>query len=182
MSWGMKLVNIIIIISLCITQFPGLQRPYATCDLINESTLNGHSTIYINNNTSFTSANGVVSGNGTIFNPFIIENWSIDASLNHGIWIENTTVYFIIRNCYIWNGTNGSAANCGIYLNNMTNGFVKNNRLISNENGIFINRSETNRISYNTCNSNNYCGVYLNYSHSNEISNNSCTKNPQYET
>ena len=90
MSWGMKLVNIIIIISLCITQFPGLQRPYATCDLINESTLNGHSTIYINNNTSFTSANGVVSGNGTIFNPFIIENWSIDASLNHGIWIENT--------------------------------------------------------------------------------------------
>jgi hypothetical protein len=124
----MKLASIMIIISLCITQFPVLQRLYATADLINESTLTGHSTIYINNLSSFTSANGVVGGNGTVFNPFIIENWSIDASLNHGIWIENTNEHFIIRNCYIWNGTNGSAANYGIYLNNLTNGFVINNQ------------------------------------------------------
>ena len=57
--------------------------------------------IYINGNENFTEENGVVGGNGTKENPYIIEGWEINASITDGIRIENTTAYFVIRNCYL---------------------------------------------------------------------------------
>ena len=60
--------------------------------------------IYINGNSQFTTTNGVVSGTGIATDPYVIENWSINAGSSIGIHIRFTTAYFIIRNCDIYNG------------------------------------------------------------------------------
>ncbi len=124
--------------------------PTSSGDLSDSSALQSHGTIYINGNSQFRTANGVVSGGGTKNNPYIIENWSIDASSNIGIKIQNTNVHFIIRNCYIFNGTKALSNNEGIYLDDVKNGKIQNNRLINNELGIYFYNSDFNIISNNT--------------------------------
>ena len=117
-----------------------------------------HAPIYINGNSEFTSANGVTGGSGTQSDPYIIENWDIDG---HGgtycIWIENTDVWFVIRNCNLWNATdyNTEPSGTGIYLKNVTNGTLENN----------------------TCYDNLIYGIYLFASSNNTLSNNTCTRN-----
>jgi hypothetical protein len=81
--------------------------------------------IRIQNDYQFTAANGVVSGSGTVSDPYIIENWAIDASGANGIDIQNTTAYFIVRNCLIENSA--ISMHGGIYLNNVVNGTIENN-------------------------------------------------------
>ncbi|MCK5585930.1 hypothetical protein KAJ02_07645, partial [Candidatus Bipolaricaulota bacterium] len=54
--------------------------------------------IYIYGNAGFTYNNGVSSGSGTQYDPFIIEGWHIIASgASFGINIENTSAHFVIR-------------------------------------------------------------------------------------
>jgi predicted TIM-barrel fold metal-dependent hydrolase len=81
--------------------------------------------ILIQNDYQFTAANGVVSGSGTVSDPYIIENWVIDASGSNGIDIQNTTTYFIVRNCLIRNSP--MSTHGGIRVNNAANGIVENN-------------------------------------------------------
>ncbi len=71
-------------------------------------------------------ANPWCSGNGTWINPYIIENVTIDGGFSvNCITIQNSSVYFIIRNCTLFKaGWNDQA---GIYLDN-----VNNSRLINN--------------------------------------------------
>ena len=61
----------------------------------------------IDGNSDFTTTNGVVSGSGTSYDPYIIEKWSINASQECGISISGTNAHFIIRNCYIYDGLIG---------------------------------------------------------------------------
>ncbi len=79
-----------------------------------------HDPIVIIGNGNFTSKNGVTSGSGLPDNPYIIENWVINASLatlgvriiwfgnfaihSPGILIANTTAYFVIRNVNVHSG------------------------------------------------------------------------------
>ena len=81
------------------TIIPLFELPNTSGDLINPSVLTQHNAIYIDGDSDFTSANGVVSGSGIKSDPYIIENWSISASNAHGILIENTNAFFKIRNC-----------------------------------------------------------------------------------
>ena len=78
-----------------------------------------HDPIYINGNDKFTSENGVTGGSGTSNDPFVIENWEIDASSMDGITIRNVSVFFEIRNCYVHDG---GINNDGIVFINVTNG------------------------------------------------------------
>ncbi len=79
------------------------------------------SPIIIEGNDDFTHENGVIAGNGTKENPYIIEGWEINASGEwHGIVIKNTTAYVIIRNCYIHN------AGCAILIKNASNIIIQN--------------------------------------------------------
>lgn len=71
-------------------------------------------------------------GDGTKANPYVIEGYEIDASLNDGIGIYSTTVHFIIRNTFIKDGVEG---NSGIYLNRVTNGMIDNCILENNSDG-----------------------------------------------
>ncbi|MEM3493743.1 MAG: DUF835 domain-containing protein, partial [Thermoplasmata archaeon] len=85
-----------------------------------------HLPIHINGNADFlvqALANGW-PGDGTQGNPYIIDGYEIDGGQApalgmYGIWIENTNVYFVIRNCTVYNATNSGSApyGAGIALN-----------------------------------------------------------------
>ena len=109
-----------------------------------------HVPIHISANGEFTGGNGVNGGGtGTSTNPYIIENWAIDVNgENAGIYIHNTTSYFIIRNCLIENGDN---IDNGIVLNTVTNGSIQYN-VIENEmrSGVVLHMSSYDNITANT--------------------------------
>lgn len=97
-----------------------------------------HNPINIDNDTNFSKENGVKSGNGTETSPYIIEGWGIELSNENdsGIFISNTTKYFVIKNCYILN-TNKSRKNYnGIYLKNVKNCKIDNVTIGKVETGI----------------------------------------------
>jgi len=120
-----------------------------------------HTPIYINGNSNFTAQNGVVGGNGTGDDPYIIEGWEIDArGGDYCIKIENTNVYFVIRNCYL-HGATGNWPYSGIFLKNVTNGRIENNTISGNREGIFLYLSSHNIVVNNRCLNNNDEGIYI---------------------
>ncbi len=134
------------------------------------SAVNGiHQPILIVGNNSFTLANGVSRGSGTNSDPYVIENLVVDASDSNGIQVKDTTAYFIVRNCLVENGINFY----GIYLDNVTNGKVKNNICRGNYEGIAVCSSSDTIISSNIC-EDNYFGIAIENSQSNLFENNTC--------
>jgi parallel beta-helix repeat protein len=137
-----------------------------------------HGTIFINSNADFTLANGVTSGSGTSSDPWIIENWVINDSSANGIYIKNTTAYFVVRNCLVENGGSNSY---GIYLDNASNGRIENNIVENNKRGIRLtNSSNYNTLVSNTCSNDNYYGIYLYDSDYNNLNGNTCENNRYY--
>ena len=137
--------------------------------------LTPHAPIYIISNDNFIPANGVVGGSGTENDPYIIENYSINAENADGIWIENTTAYFLVRNCLIENGVDNYN---GIQLENVVNGRVESCIFRNNYNGIHINYSSHTSISYNTCENNHDDGIHVrDYSSYISITHNTCRNN-----
>ncbi len=118
------------------------------------------------------------SGNGTKDNPYIIENYSINANLkSYGILIKNTSVYFIIKNNYIYNemvfGTYPqNFEGGGIILDNVTNAIISDNILSNDDNGISLVNSTNNDIVNNTIISYVDGGISLQKSPKNIIKNN----------
>ncbi|MHA1510928.1 MAG: right-handed parallel beta-helix repeat-containing protein, partial [Promethearchaeota archaeon] len=95
-------------------------------------------------------------GSGQSNDPYIIEGYNIDASTAHGIVIDNTDAYLIIRDCII---ENGSFINdnyfFGIHLFSCSNVKIINNTVSNNNNeGIRIYLSNYNTISGNNCSNN----------------------------
>jgi len=129
-----------------------------------------HDPIYIVGNDNFTPANGVVGGSGTENDPYIIEKWDIDASSANGIEIRNTTAYFIIRNCYVYDGQVNY--NRGIYLDNVKNGKIDNNNVENNYYGIHLRRNSGNNLISNNLVENNNIGIWLYLSDNNLLFNN----------
>jgi len=150
------------------------QQPYTENDSFSIDT----QTIHIVGDENFTPAKGVNGGgSGTENDPFIIENWVIDASNYHGIWIEDASAYFVIRNCLV---ENGGASYYGIYLDNVVNGKIENNICDNNSYGIYLYSSSYDNLINNTC-SNNTAGdgIYI-YSESDgdvTLENNTCEGN-----
>jgi len=118
-----------------------------------------HSPIRINSNADFDAAHGVVNwatGNGTVWNPWIIEEWDINGSaLGTCIFIGNTTDYFEVRDNHLHhaNGLDGWPyfRDCGIHLYYATNGTIINNDVHSNYwDGTLFFYSDYNNVSGNT--------------------------------
>jgi parallel beta-helix repeat protein len=128
---------------------PPSETPLRTPAAIAYST---HDPISINGNGGFIPDNGVVGGSGTASDPYIIADWDINASTASGISIAHTSVYFIIRDCYIHNGDTNYIA--GIYLNVCANGTLSNNSCSNNVFGIEIAFSKNITICNNSCSSN----------------------------
>jgi len=133
-----------------------------------------HAPIHINGSADFANQAQQEgwSGNGTEENPYIIADYEINGHQGYGIHIENIWgVYFVIRNCTVWNSIRG------IYLYNVKDGTLENNNCSGNGCGIYLCRSDNNEILGNNC-SNNYYGIYLDDAcSSNNITNNNCSDN-----
>ncbi|MHA1886965.1 MAG: right-handed parallel beta-helix repeat-containing protein, partial [Promethearchaeota archaeon] len=107
-------------------------------------------------------------GAGTLMDPYIIENVSIDAANGaYGISISNSIKHFIIRNCSISNA-GSSTWYAGIYIYNVSNGIITENSLVDNEKGIILRYfCENNTLSWNnitgkTLSGSDY-GIYIYY-------------------
>ncbi len=145
-----------------------------------------HDPIYINGDDDFTESNGVIAGEGTIQNPYLIKGWNISCDKDDGIVIRNTRNYFIISDCYIHDG--GDTRD-GIVFMNVQNGLIQNNTIAENRNGIMFatqqqgkENSENNIITNNEIIFNNYDGIYFEHTcrgwhQENEISHNNISYN-----
>ncbi|MFQ5977260.1 MAG: S8 family serine peptidase [Candidatus Heimdallarchaeota archaeon] len=105
--------------------------------------------VHIRNDAEFTFF--ASQGNGSLSNPYIIEEQNITRNSTHLIWIEDTTAHFIIRNNHL-DGVNGSYS--GIILENVLHGLISNNTIHSIYQGIWANITSeltiTNNTIYNT--------------------------------
>ncbi len=63
-----------------------------------------HDPISISGDAGFTADQGVVSGSGTEFDPYIIEGWDINASEEIGIHIAYTSAHVVIRDVFVHHG------------------------------------------------------------------------------
>ncbi|MFX1345058.1 MAG: nitrous oxide reductase family maturation protein NosD [Promethearchaeota archaeon] len=107
--------------------------------------------IHINNNWSDAELAGICNGLGTYSDPYIIEGLEIDGGgLGSCILIENSTAYFKIIDCLLYNsGTGLEPSTIGaITLFNVSNGLITQNNCTSNDLGIIIVGSN-NSISHN---------------------------------
>ena len=136
--------------------------------------------IYINDsdpgyNWSKTAAdNDWVSGSGSWGDPYLIENVSIDSVFEgSGIYIVDSNVPFIIRNCTILSADSGPISfyeGSGIILSNVSHASILNNKCFNNERyGITLIKSSNNTISYNTISNNGQTGISLRDSSNNNI-------------
>ncbi|UCF12046.1 MAG: right-handed parallel beta-helix repeat-containing protein [Thermoplasmatales archaeon] len=96
-----------------------------------------HDPIRIDGDGDFTPENGVVGGNGTINDPYIIEGWEIVAQPPSGtaIKVVQTSAYFIIQNCYL---ESGSAPQQGLRFYELQNGRADHVVISSDYEGIEI--------------------------------------------
>jgi parallel beta-helix repeat protein len=147
-------------------------------DLSDPGSLSGCANITINGDAQFTSANGVVSGDGSPGNPYILENHSISVPWSrNGISITGTSKYFIIRNCFIYGTDTTLSWGAGINLASANNGSVHHNRIISNYAGVQLQGASNIDIHDNNITLNDY-GIMLsgqgvnNVVHDNDVHNN----------
>jgi len=122
-------------------------------------------------------------GNGTWSNPYIIENVSIDGGWSGScLEIRSSNVYFITRNCTLYN-SGDNIAEAGITLFNTNYGKIINNNCSNNGNGIFLINSNFTTIKSNEISGNGYAlgyggtGLGLSNSCNNSIINNTISHN-----
>jgi parallel beta-helix repeat protein len=132
-----------------------------------------HAPIDIRLNTSFTLANGVTSGSGTQADPYVISGWEILTDTAEGIYIHETTAYFVIRDVYI----HGTGSYYGIHFGLVTNGAIINCTLTTNLQGIRLDDSRYVTIADNNIDDQSDSGIVLSYSRDLTIHNNSVDRN-----
>ena len=158
-------------VSTTTTTIPTTTTTSTTSTTTISTVTHNHDPIHIYSDSQFTSANGVNGGgSGTQSDPYIIGNWIINATITNGIDIENTTSYFIIRNCLI---ENCGYPYSGIWLENVVNGTLDNNICSNNDTGIFLVSSFYDNLINNTCSSNTW-NICLMGSCNNTLSTNIC--------
>ena len=60
-----------------------------------------HDPISIMSNDDLVAENGVISGDGTIDDPYLIAGWTIDARDGVGVRIQGTSAHVCIRDCHV---------------------------------------------------------------------------------
>lgn len=136
--------------------------------------------IHIDNNWSAAKTAGICTGEGTYSQPYVIKDLEIDGG-NSGscILIENSDVYFQIKNCNIYNsGSDFFEDDAGIKINNTINGKLINNDVShNNRKGIYLIYSQNITISGNTVSRNTHIGIYLQESNYTMILGNTANNN-----
>lgn len=127
------------------------------------------SKVFIKSNNGLDSYCSDQIGDGTEFNPYIIENLNIDASFSGaGIEIRNTDKYLLIRNCTIINGEKSYFIG-GIFLCDCTNAVIFNCTITNSGHGIDLERCSDILVIKNNLSNNIYNGLRLDYSADNTV-------------
>ncbi len=123
------------------------------------------------------------SGAGTVGNPYVIENVTIDGQFSGScIEIRNSNAHFVIRNCTLYHSWFDWFFDpyAGIRLDYVTNGIIVNNNCSFNVfHGISLFYSDHNTISGNILNRN-YNGLFVAWSANNDITGNIIENNIEY--
>ena len=128
--------------------------------------------IYIGSNSDFAELG--LPGDGSEDNPYIIENLVISGSTGVLLEIQNTDVYFIVRN----NQFNGEYSSYdAIYLQNVVNGIFFDNDIIRGNIGVHIVQSSFITLDSNLITKNSAEGVVASYSSYLTIINNTISYN-----
>ncbi|NHJ12678.1 MAG: hypothetical protein EAX95_03340 [Candidatus Thorarchaeota archaeon] len=137
-----------------------------------------HDPIHIDGDANFTDTALLEGweGNGSLAEPFIIENLDIDSggTATPCIHIANTQLHFIIRNCNLQNATGGYGS--GVRLQSVTNGEISSNLCSNNRFGILTSDSSANcTLINNTCVFNSVSGIQLDTSFAQLVQDNDCS-------
>ncbi len=134
--------------------------------------------IHIDNNWTATKAASKCTGDGTYSSPYVIEDLVIDAGgAGSCIWIQDSTVYFKIENCTLYNSGN-NWDDAGIKLaTDVDNGQLINNIIHDNYIGIYLESSDNNTISGNIISNSIDNGLVIANSYNNTISGNTAKYN-----
>lgn len=96
--------------------------------------------VIIASDEDFTAENGVTGGKGTQADPYIIEKWTVNASLANGsaggFTISHTDAHFVIRDVVVYDGGD---LYCGIFLSNVRNCRIERAVLTGNYEGVTVN-------------------------------------------
>lgn len=136
--------------------------------------------IRIDSDEDFISNNGVSGGQGTEEDPYIIEDYYIEAERGYCIYIGNTTKFFKLRNNDVSNALGYIVppyiTESAIQLYNVTNGLVEENIAFSSGYGIRLGKSSEVDIVGNQLFSNTY-GILFDESTESLASENNATDN-----
>jgi parallel beta-helix repeat protein len=117
--------------------------------------------VIIASNEDFTAENGVTGGKGTQADPYIIEKWSVNASLANGsaggFTISHTDAHFVIRDVVVYDGGD---LYCGIFLSNVMNCRIERVVLTDNYEGVTVNSTSDLWISDSEIQGNVFSGIY----------------------
>ncbi|MEM3397380.1 MAG: NosD domain-containing protein [Thermoplasmata archaeon] len=121
--------------------------------------------LHINGNNEFiyiAQTNGW-PGNGTAENPYIVEGYEFNGNGGgYALWIENTDLYFVLKNCKLWNATFQYTYPYGpaVMLSAVSNATIEHNILTKSKYGVkFQGGCKNIRISENTV-TETYFGVF----------------------
>jgi parallel beta-helix repeat protein len=118
-----------------------------------------HDPISIIGDSAFTESNGVVRGNGSSQNPYVIEGWDIEAPSNgSGIYIRDTDACFVVQDVNIHSDRTSWF---GICLEYVTNGTFAHIKSTGNWNGIRMDYSSDISITDCDMTSNAYGGIEI---------------------
>ena len=115
------------------------------------------------------------SGSGTLLEPYILENITIDAGGNQSaITIENSNgKYFTIRNCTLLHAGTNLMGNAGVKLDNTSNGTIEENIFLHNiKFGVYLIDSNYNVIRNNYMYNTSHGAIRLDNSNYNNLTNN----------
>lgn len=127
--------------------------------------LNERGNIRINSDSEFTWGNGVVDGNGTEENPFIIEGIYINArGRGDAFYVGNTTLHFIMRQCELANATNIDNPyyfGAGLAIHNITNARITDIDCHGNLHGVYVDETHGVYTEISTVHNNTIDGIRL---------------------
>jgi|AntAceMinimDraft_8_1070364.scaffolds.fasta_scaffold10273_2 parallel beta-helix repeat protein len=107
-----------------------------------------HDQISIGSDDDLHAGNGVTSGSGSVDDPYIIDDWSIEVRAGAGIEVKNTSAYLIIRNCTI---VGKGRTVIGIIVSRASHVEVNNCKLTDLAKGIFVYQSPMTIVDGNSC-------------------------------
>ena len=134
--------------------------------------------IHIDNNWTAAKGVGICTGFGTYSEPYVIEDFIIDVGgPGSCITVENSTEFFRIENCTLFNSGTPILIDGGIKLINVKNGIIVDNNCTLNYKGIYVENSDNITITGNDLNENDDDGIYLWYSRNITVSGNTVNTN-----